>query len=134
MNTQKWKTFLGCGAVVLAGLLLTGCMNNPGEKTVAGSTLVGAGTGAAIGGLVGGGTGAAIGALAGAGGGALTGVGINAANQGNTSLPVAERTRKDPRYAISPFTGQTLWVGGAATGQRMRDSQGREFIVGDVPR
>ncbi|MFQ3670153.1 MAG: hypothetical protein SNJ84_01695, partial [Verrucomicrobiia bacterium] len=116
-----------------AGLVLSGC-DSPGEKTVAGGTVVGAGTGAAIGGIVGGGTGAAIGALAGAAGGALAGAGINAANEADTSFPVAERSRKDPRYAISPFTGQQLWIGGAATGQKMRDPQGRTFIVGDVQR
>lgn len=116
-----------------AGLILTGC-DNPGERTVVGGTAVGAGTGAAIGGIVGGGTGAAIGALAGAAGGALAGAGINAANEASTGFPVAERSRKDPRYVISPFTGQQLWVGGAVTGQKMRDPQGRTFVVGDVQR
>jgi hypothetical protein len=59
------------GAMVVGALLLcTGCTKK--EKTVAG-VLIGAGTGAAIGGAAGGGGGAVIGAGVGAVGGGLIG-------------------------------------------------------------
>ena len=61
----------------IAGILVISCMLMIGgctkkEKTV-GGVLIGAGTGAAIGGLAGGGTGAAIGAVGGGVAGGLIG-------------------------------------------------------------
>jgi|GEM_PF-2017977 len=120
--------------LALAGSLgLSGCQS-PGDQTLAGSTVVGAGTGAGIGALVGGGEGAAIGALAGAAAGAITGASINASNEGSTSFPVAERYRKDGNYVISPFNGKLLWVGGVPTGRKLRDPEGRKFVVGNFQR
>jgi len=120
-------------AALLGAVVLTGC-ESPGDKTLAGSTAVGAGTGAGIGAIVGGGEGAAIGALAGAAAGAITGASINASNEAQTSFPVAERYRKDGNYVISPYNGKLLWVGGAPTGKKLRDPEGRKFIVGDFER
>ena len=59
-------------AVVLTGLVLSGCGTTPGERGLSGG-LLGAGTGAAIGSLSGNaGTGALIGGVGGAAIGALT--------------------------------------------------------------
>jgi hypothetical protein len=118
-----------------ASLLISGCAStdpSPGTATVVGSAGIGAGTGAAIGKLA---TGddryAAIGALAGAAAGALTGAAVNEVNKSKTAFPVAERTRNNPNYAISPFDGSRLYVGNAAPGSRLRDPQGRVFILGN---
>lgn len=121
-------------AVAVAGVLALSSCNepSPGTGTVVGSAAVGAGTGAAIGQLA---TGdsryAAIGALAGAAAGALTGAAANEVNKSKTAFPVAERTKRNPNYVISPFDGSRLFVGNAAPGTRLRDPQGRVFIVGD---
>ncbi|MEM9445539.1 MAG: hypothetical protein AAGA18_09320 [Verrucomicrobiota bacterium] len=103
---------------------------SPGTGTVVGSSAVGAGTGAGIGALVGGGEGAAIGALAGAAGGALIGAGANAANEGNIAYPEAQRDPNNPGVVINPYDGTKLNVRGAAPGKKMKDPQGRIFIVG----
>ena len=128
---QKRSVYHALVAAALVVTGLTGCTTSPGTATVVGGTAVGAGTGAAIGALAGGGEGAAIGALAGAVLGAGTGVVANEVNKGKTAYPVADRCNKDPRYVNSPFDRSRLWVGGAPTGQRLRDPQGRVFIVGD---
>jgi predicted nicotinamide N-methyase len=131
LTTFRKHSGMKFSALALAGsMVLTGCQS-PGDRTLAGSTVVGAGTGAGIGAIVGGGEGAAIGALAGAAAGAITGASINAANEGNTAFPVAQRYRKDPNYVISPFNGKLLWVGGAPTGKKLRDPEGRKFVVGN---
>jgi|SRR4051794_31504024 len=59
---------------LLAGLGLTACTNpyDPGQRALGGAA-IGAGTGAAIGGIAGGGSGAAIGAVTGGALGAVTG-------------------------------------------------------------
>ncbi len=116
-----------------SALALTSCTEpSPGTGTVVGGAAVGAGTGAAIGQLA---TGdsryAAIGALAGAAAGALTGAAANEVNKSKTAFPVAERTKRNPNYVISPFDGSRLFVGNAAPGTRLRDPQGRVFIVGN---
>lgn len=105
--------------------------SSPGTSTILGSSAVGAGTGAAIGGLAGGGDGAAIGALAGAAGGALIGAGANAVNEGKTAYPVAPRDPNDPTIVTSPFDGSQLSVGNRPSGTKMRDPQGRIFIIGN---
>lgn len=120
--------------LALAGALAVTACQSPGDQTLAGSTVVGAGTGAGIGAIVGGGEGAAIGALAGAAAGAITGASINAVNEGKTAFPVAERYRKDGNYVISPFNGKLLWVGGVPAGKKLRDPEGRQFIVGNYQR
>lgn len=118
--------------LALAGLLV-GCASEPqpGTGTVVGGTVIGAGTGAAIGGLAGGdATAAGIGALAGAAAGALAGVAINESTSRSTAYPVAERSKSNADYVISPFDGSLLFVGDTPAGTRMRDPQGRYFIVG----
>ncbi len=132
---MKNQLLSGLAVVALAGL--TGCESaSPGTGTVVGSTAAGAGLGAAIGALAGGtGETAAIGALAGAAAGAIAGVSANEINKGNTAFPTAERDRRNPNYAISPFDGSRLWVGDAPEGARLRDPSGRVFVVmgGDYP-
>ena len=121
--------------VAVASLFLYSCTTtgpSPGTGTVVGSAAVGAGTGAAIGKL-----GwrddrsAAIGALTGAAVGAAVGVAANEINKSKTAFPVAERLPQNPNYAISPFDGSRLFVGNAAPGSRLRDPQGRVFILGN---
>ena len=121
-----------CG-ILLIGLLV-GCASEPqpGTGTVAGGTVIGAGTGAAIGALAGGNSAAAgIGALAGAAAGALAGMAINESTSRSTAYPVAERSKNNPDYVVSPYDGSLLFVGDVSAGTRMRDREGRYFIVGD---
>ena len=128
---RKFYSTLSCATAIA---LLTGCASEPqpGTATVAGGTIIGAGTGAAIGALAGGdSTAAGIGALAGAAAGALAGVAINESTSRGTAYPVAERSKNNSNYVISPYDGSLLFVGDAATGTRMRDREGRYFIVGD---
>jgi hypothetical protein len=58
-------------AAAVCGLLVTGCTTT--ERHIAGTTAVGAGTGAIIGGIANGGSGALVGAAIGAGTGAVVG-------------------------------------------------------------
>lgn len=126
-----FKRILSLFLVPALAILTISCNStSPGTGTVVGSSAVGAGTGAGIGALVGGGEGAAIGALAGAAGGALVGVGANAANEGNIAYPEARRDPSNPNVVISPYDGTKLNVRGAAPGKKMKDPQGRIFIVG----
>lgn len=109
----------------------TDAYTSPGTDTVVGSTLGGAGTGAAIGALAGGGPGAAIGALAGGAAGAGIGMGINAANEKDTARVVAPRDPVNKNYVINPYnTKEKLYVGDAAEGTVKRDPVGRVFVVG----
>lgn len=128
---RKFYSALSC---VTAIILLVGCASEPqpGTGTVAGGAIIGAGTGAAIGALAGGNSAAAgIGALAGAAAGALAGVAINESTSRGTAYPVAERSKNNPDYVVSPYDGSLLFVGDVAVGTRMRDREGRYFIVGD---
>ncbi|MDZ4743212.1 MAG: hypothetical protein SGI98_07310 [Verrucomicrobiota bacterium] len=119
--------------LILAGMVvsMTGCETSPGTGTVVGSSAVGAGVGAASGALIGGGTGAAAGALIGGALGAGTGALVNSSNNSKTAYPVAQRDRKNYNYAISPFNGEKLYVGSKPNGSKMRDPQGRVFVVGE---
>ncbi|MDK3157977.1 hypothetical protein QPK87_15545, partial [Kamptonema cortianum] len=80
--------------------------------------------------LIGGGTGAAAGALIGGALGAGTGALVNESNKSQTAYPVAIRDKKNPNYATSPFNGEKLFVGDKPNGSRLRDPQGRVFVVG----
>lgn len=124
--------------ILIALVGLTGCTGmrpggytSPGTDTVVGSTVLGAGTGAAIGALAGGGPGAAIGALAGGAAGAGVGMGINAANEKDTARVVAMRDPVNKNYVINPYDpGEKLYVGDAMEGTVKRDPVGRVFVVG----
>ncbi|MCS7062688.1 MAG: hypothetical protein NZM04_01340 [Methylacidiphilales bacterium] len=122
-------------SVALACTLLAGCATepSPGTSTVLGGAAIGAAVGAGIGSVAtdGDDRAAGMGALAGAAAGALAGVAANQVNQKRTVYPVAERDKKNPRYVISPFDNSKLYVGNIASGEKVRDPQGRVFVVGE---
>ena len=82
-----------------AGLGLTACTNpyDPGQRALGGAA-IGAGTGAAIGGIAGGGRGAAIGAVTGGALGAVTGA-------ATTPTPPPPAYYGGPGYGYAPAGG-----------------------------
>lgn len=123
--------------ILISLVVLTGCTGmrpggytSPGTDTVVGSTVLGAGTGAAIGALAGP-PGVAIGALAGSAAGAGVGMGINAANEKDMARVVATRDPVNKSYVINPYEPkEKLYVGNATEGTVKRDPIGRVFVVG----
>jgi outer membrane lipoprotein SlyB len=130
------KSFLQNTAKIITVSLLAGCSTtepSPGTNTVLGGAAVGAAVGAGIGSVASDGDSraAGMGALAGAAAGALGGLAANQVNQRRTVYPVAERDKKNRRYVISPFDNTRLFVGDIVSGEKLRDPQGRVFVVGD---